>query len=162
MPESQVGQMEENARKRREKILAMKKRKTENQNGNSDTNAKDKSIIPKPELKLRSYQTETESLKRKQIDQTKPADIEANIQEQLESQKSVPTIENEIDIFKLAPKKIDFDLKRDLKNRLEKLERRTNRAVSEIVREKLKETTRKNNGSITVPEPAATEDVYSD
>ena len=74
----------------------------------------------------------------------------------------MPTIENEIDIFKLAPKKIDFDLKRDLKNRLEKLERRTNRAVSEIVREKLKETTRKNNGSITVPEPAATEDVYSD
>ena len=34
----------------------------------------------------------------------------------------------------LAPRKIDWDLKRDIAKKLEKLERRTQRAIAELVR----------------------------
>jgi coiled-coil domain-containing protein 12 len=39
----------------------------------------------------------------------------------------------------LAPKKITFDLKRAIEPRLEKLERATDRAIAELIRERLKE-----------------------
>ena len=38
----------------------------------------------------------------------------------------------------LAPRKPDWDLKRDIAKKLEKLERRTARAIGEIIRERLK------------------------
>lgn len=39
----------------------------------------------------------------------------------------------------LAPRKIDWDLKRDIAAKLEKLERRTQRAIAELIRERLQE-----------------------
>ena len=45
----------------------------------------------------------------------------------------------EIDLGNLAPRKVDWDLKRDIAKRLEKLDRRTQRAIAELIRERLKE-----------------------
>lgn len=45
----------------------------------------------------------------------------------------------EIDLGNLAPRKVDWDLKRDINKKLEKLERRTQRAIAELIRERLKE-----------------------
>lgn len=42
------------------------------------------------------------------------------------------------DISNLAPRKPDWDLKRDLAKKLEKLERRTHKAIAELIRERLK------------------------
>ena len=39
----------------------------------------------------------------------------------------------------MAPRKPDWDLKRDSAKKLEKLERRTQRAIAELIRERLKE-----------------------
>ena len=44
----------------------------------------------------------------------------------------------ELDIVNLAPRKPDWDLKRDIAKKLEKLEKRTSRAIGEIIRERLK------------------------
>ena len=41
------------------------------------------------------------------------------------------------DLGNLAPKKVDWDLKRDIGPKLEKLERRTQRAIAEMLRDKL-------------------------
>lgn len=38
----------------------------------------------------------------------------------------------------LAPRKPDWDLKRDIEKRMLKLERRTQRAIAELIRERLK------------------------
>lgn len=38
------------------------------------------------------------------------------------------------DLTTLAPRKIDWDLKRDISNKLEKLERRTQRSMAEMIR----------------------------
>lgn len=45
---------------------------------------------------------------------------------------------DEIDITNLAPRKPDWDLKRDVSKKLERLERRTQKAIAELIRERLK------------------------
>ncbi|KAJ3086526.1 Coiled-coil domain-containing protein 12, partial [Quaeritorhiza haematococci] len=42
------------------------------------------------------------------------------------------------DLFNLAPKKPDWDLKRELEKKLEKLERKTATCIATIIRERLK------------------------
>ena len=44
-----------------------------------------------------------------------------------------------MDLTSLAPRKPDWDLKRDSAKKLEKLERRTQRAIAELIRDRLKE-----------------------
>ena len=44
-----------------------------------------------------------------------------------------------MDFISLAPRKPDWDLKRDVAPKLEKLERRTQKAIAELIRERLKE-----------------------
>lgn len=43
----------------------------------------------------------------------------------------------DIDISNLAPRKVDFDLKRAINKKLQKLEKRTQKAISELIRERL-------------------------
>eukprot|EP00123_Amoebidium_parasiticum_P012015 comp21063_c0_seq1/m.28349 comp21063_c0_seq1/g.28349 ORF comp21063_c0_seq1/g.28349 comp21063_c0_seq1/m.28349 type:complete len:120 (-) comp21063_c0_seq1:438-797(-) len=43
-----------------------------------------------------------------------------------------------VDITKLAPRKPTWDLKRDLEKKIQKLERRTQRAIAELVAERLR------------------------
>lgn len=44
----------------------------------------------------------------------------------------------DIDITNLAPRKPDWDLKRDVSKKLDRLERRTQKAIAELIRERLK------------------------
>ena len=64
------------------------------------------------------------------------ATVSDRVTEQLESGKPEPIIE-EVELSALAPRKPDWDLKRDVSKKLEKLERRTQRAVAELIRELL-------------------------
>mmetsp|Transcript_885 Transcript_885/g.2625 ORF Transcript_885/g.2625 Transcript_885/m.2625 type:complete len:140 (-) Transcript_885:127-546(-) len=45
--------------------------------------------------------------------------------------------DDDVDLLNLAPQKIDWDLKRDIAPKLEKLERRTQRAIAELINERL-------------------------
>jgi len=51
-------------------------------------------------------------------------------------------VSDEVDLLNLAPRKPDWDLKRDIKVKLDKLERRTQKAIAEIIRERLKQSTK--------------------
>ena len=44
---------------------------------------------------------------------------------------------NGIDLASLAPKKPDWDLKRDVNKKLEKLDRRTQKAIVHLIRDRL-------------------------
>lgn len=68
---------------------------------------------------------------------SEPLDIADEVQTQLELLKT-PMIIDEIDISNLAPRKPDWDLKRDVSKKLEKLEKRTQRAIAELIRDRLK------------------------
>lgn len=50
----------------------------------------------------------------------------------------------DLDISSLAPRKPDWDLKRDVAKKLEKLERRTQKAIAELIWERLKEGNEEN------------------
>lgn len=54
----------------------------------------------------------------------------------------------ELDISSLAPRKPDWDLKRDVSKKLEKLERRTQKAIAELIWERLKEGASDDLGAI--------------
>uniref|UniRef100_A0A8C5SCT5 Coiled-coil domain containing 12 n=1 Tax=Laticauda laticaudata TaxID=8630 RepID=A0A8C5SCT5_LATLA len=71
------------------------------------------------------------------VPNAKPASVEDKVKEQLEAAKPELIIE-EVDLANLAPRKPDWDLKRDVAKKLEKLEKRTQRAIAELIRERLK------------------------
>nr|XP_034348878.1 coiled-coil domain-containing protein 12-like [Arvicanthis niloticus] len=89
------------------------------------------------ELRFWNYVPEDEGLKRFQIPQAKPVAVQEKVKELLEAPKSKPVIEK-VDLANLAPRKPDWDLKRDVAKKLEKLEKRTKRAITELIRERLK------------------------
>lgn len=89
------------------------------------------------ELRLRNYAPEDEDLKRRRVPQAKPVAVEEKVKEQLEAAKPEPVIE-EVGLANLAPRKPDWDLKRDVTEKLKRLERRTERAIAELIRERLK------------------------
>lgn len=64
-------------------------------------------------------------------------DVVTAMETQLETLK-VPFVVEEIDIQNLAPRKPDWDLKRDVSKKLEVLERKTQRAIAELIRDRLR------------------------
>nr|XP_009936630.1 PREDICTED: coiled-coil domain-containing protein 12 [Opisthocomus hoazin] len=89
------------------------------------------------ELRLRNYEPEDEELKKRKVPQARLASVEDTVKDQLEAAKPEPIID-EVDLANLAPRKPDWDLKRDVSKKLEKLEKRTQRAIAELIRERLK------------------------
>ena len=63
-------------------------------------------------------------------------DVSENVRDQLEEMKE-PLEVKDIDISNLAPRKVDFDLKRAINKKLQKLEKKTQKAISELIRERL-------------------------
>lgn len=65
----------------------------------------------------------------------------------------------DLDISSLAPRKPDWDLKRDVAKKLEKLERRTQKAIAELIWERLKQGAEDNLGAmVTMNENRPTDD----
>ncbi|KAK0167997.1 hypothetical protein PV327_001840 [Microctonus hyperodae] len=87
--------------------------------------------------KFRSYKPQDETLKENVLEEPKPGDVEAEVQDLLSAAKQKVVIE-ELDIASLAPRKPDWDLKRDVAKKSEKLERRTQKAIAELIIERLK------------------------
>jgi coiled-coil domain-containing protein 12 len=139
--QSNVGHLEDEAIKRRERLKALKKGelKTLNKNDSDlteDTLVENVSSFPKPIF--RNYKPRDEELKLNVLPRPELIDIENEIKGQLESGKPQPLIEKEIDLTTLAPQKIDWDLKREADKKLRILEKRTQKAIVELIRDRLK------------------------
>ncbi|XP_076651587.1 coiled-coil domain-containing protein 12 [Halictus rubicundus] len=132
MAEDNIGTLEEEALKRKERLQALKRKTEDNKENKTDTATK----LPKP--KFRSYKPQDDSLKEKVLDDAKPGNVEAEVQDQLSAANTKVVIE-ELDISNLAPRKPDWDLKRDVAKKLEKLERRMQKAIAELIRDRLKQ-----------------------
>ncbi|KAL1132583.1 hypothetical protein AAG570_010535 [Ranatra chinensis] len=132
MAEEKIGSLEEEAFKRKERLKALKRKCEESiHHENSPTDA----ALPKP--KFRSYQPVDECLKEAVIPVAKPGDVEQEVKEQLEA-AHVRVVIEDLDLTSLAPRKPDWDLKRDVTKKLERLEKRTQRAIADLIRERLK------------------------
>lgn len=84
---------------------------------------------------FRNYQSG--NISEASIGEDRAGAVESQVSHQLELMKTQIVIE-EIDIANLAPRKPDWDLKRDVTKKLERLERRTQKAIAELIRDRLK------------------------
>uniref|UniRef100_A0A1A7YYV7 Coiled-coil domain containing 12 n=1 Tax=Iconisemion striatum TaxID=60296 RepID=A0A1A7YYV7_9TELE len=141
--ELHVGSLQEQALKRKERLKALRDKKSygqeeDDEEPESKKAATEENIEDKHrELKLRNYTPEDQELKERQVPKVKPASVEDKVKDQLEAANPEPIIE-EVDLANLAPRKPDWDLKRDVAKKLEKLERRTQRAIAELIRDRLR------------------------
>ncbi|KAI0979824.1 hypothetical protein GJ496_000995 [Pomphorhynchus laevis] len=98
--------------------------------------------FPKPIF--RSYLPLDKDLRQLMIPAVKPADTNEMLSDRLSnrnSKSSQEVEESEINAATaLQPKMIDWDLKRDSMKKMKKLERRTQNAIAQLVRQRLKET----------------------
>ena len=133
--DSSVGSLEDNAAKRKERLAALKRKlqKDPSNEGHEDKDG-DESL---PAPIFRSYKPQAPELQDNALDTEEPKLIEDQIQDSLAAGEETTMID-ELDITNLAPRKPDWDLKRDIAKKLEKLEKRTARAIGEIIRERLK------------------------
>ena len=129
-----VGKLSEEAARRKERLLAMKNRtKTSGEDPPAKKLAQGE-MLPKPVF--RSYKPSDETLKEAVLPKAQPIDVVDIVKDQLEASKPEPVVE-EIELTTLAPRKPDWDLKRDVAKKMEKLERRTQRAIAELIRDRL-------------------------
>ncbi|XP_063076368.1 coiled-coil domain-containing protein 12 [Engraulis encrasicolus] len=145
--EKPVVSLQEQALKRKERLKALRDKQLQGGRDTQDVEPERKRVLEAPdleteedrhrELKLRNYTPEDEELKERQVPKAKPASVEDKVKDQLEAAIPEPIIE-EVDLANLAPRKPDWDLKRDVAKKLEKLERRTQKAIAELIRERLK------------------------
>ncbi|XP_057689570.1 coiled-coil domain-containing protein 12 [Corythoichthys intestinalis] len=138
-----VGSLQEQALKRKERLKALRDKQLHGrEQGDGEPEHKRANLEEEtPEhrhrdLKLRNYTPEDDELKERQIPKAKPASVEDKVKDQLKAANPEPIIE-EVDLANLAPRKPDWDLKRDVAKKLEKLARRTQRAIAELIRDRL-------------------------
>ncbi|KAK8779375.1 coiled-coil domain-containing protein 12 [Amblyomma americanum] len=133
-----VGSLEEQALKRKERLRALREKKAgANDAGTGEDKASSHESLPKPVF--RSYRPEDDALKESVLPDASPAAIEEEIKHKI-AVGDPEDLAKEVDLASLAPRKPDWDLKRDVSKKLEKLERRTKRAIAELIRERLGST----------------------
>lgn len=95
-----------------------------------DLSAAKESEDDKPVLKFRNYVVQDKKIDHEKVAPAQPPTIEE------------PTVDRQPEklpqeelLINVAPKKANWDLKRDIAARLDKLERRTQKAILEILRE---------------------------
>ncbi|XP_017076268.1 coiled-coil domain-containing protein 12 [Drosophila eugracilis] len=131
MDNNGVGKLTAESLKRKERL--QKLREQAQSKGGDATESNEK--LPKPIF--RSYKPQNENTDGEVLPQEPTGNIETAVEDQL-SLLQQPMVIDEIDITNLAPRKPDWDLKRDASKKLERLERRTQKAIAELIRERLK------------------------
>ena len=140
-----VGSLELEAQKRRDRLKGLRKEaepvsaenSTEkNSAENSTTDPSTEQSAALPQAKFRSYVPKLPELQDSVVAKLPPMDVAGMVQDQLEA--ALPTdLPEDMELTNLAPRKPDWDLKRDVAKSLDRLERRTQRAVAELIRERL-------------------------
>ncbi|KAF9287724.1 mRNA splicing factor [Linnemannia elongata] len=121
--------MDEASKKRKERLEQLKKRKLESTGGGDSVS-----------MSFRNYTPVNETLKDQESKITTPADIGDTVEKKMEGvvekviQEEDEKRAKDVDIFTLAPKKPNWDLKRDIEPQLLKLEKKTRAAVIELIR----------------------------
>nr|CAG4645290.1 EOG090X0KZ2 [Leptodora kindtii] len=126
-----VGKLESEALKRKQRLEAMRQQK---QSENNQQRGSESISLPKPQF--RSYKPLDEDLQKSTVAAAQPEEMDVDIKTTLDK-ASDPVVIDELDLVNLAPRKPDWDLKRDVAKKLAKLDKRTQRAIAILIRERL-------------------------
>jgi len=135
-----VGHLDEEARKRKERLQSLKRKANPTDTGNVTTVTE---VLPTPTF--RSYNPTDDNLKELKLPKAMPESVEDKIE--MDVDVNQPELVTEIDLTNLAPRKVDWDLKRNIQKKLDKLEKRTQRSVAELIRERIKESIQEDSAS---------------
>jgi len=136
---SNIGNLEDEALRRKERLKALKRGDLKTVPSDQPDQTEQENILKElPKPIFRNYTPKDDVLKPGVLPKPNLIEIENAIKEQLASGKPEPLIEKEIDLTTLAPQKIDWDLKRDVEKKLRLLEKRTQRAIVDLIKERLK------------------------
>ncbi|ORX41124.1 cwf18 pre-mRNA splicing factor-domain-containing protein [Kockovaella imperatae] len=124
---------------RKERLIALRKRKLESEQGNGGPSHF--------AFKQRNFDPETRQSRKRDgpgddtVEKAVEGLAEQIIKEDEEKRKE------ELDLFNIQPRRANWDLKRDMTNRMSKLERRTNEAIATIFRQRLQSMKKDNPGA---------------
>ncbi|KAJ8918628.1 hypothetical protein NQ315_013134 [Exocentrus adspersus] len=135
---NKIGRLEDEALKRKERLRALKRKRESGKPSENGTTSSESDTLPKPVF--RNYQPADDGLNELAVVPAKPGDVTSEVKDQLQAAESEIVID-QLDVSSLAPRKPDWDLKRDVAKKLAKLERQTQKAIAELIRERLKEKT---------------------
>ncbi|EAA13568.4 AGAP004668-PA [Anopheles gambiae str. PEST] len=129
-----IGRLQEEALKRKNRLKELRHKRNHEELQQIMVNEVSANI-PKPVFRNYKHVTEYEIQESSAI-ANQAGIVEKQIDVQLEMM-TTPIVIDEIDIVNLAPRKPDWDLKRDVSKKLEKLDRKTQKAIAEIIRDRL-------------------------
>jgi len=134
-----VGHMADEAKRRKERLRELKQKlmggRAKTSTDQASNRARD---APLPKPVFRSYNPTDEKFQEALAPKARAIDIEEQIADTLQHSVVKPVVEDDVDLTSLAPRKPDWDLKRDVASKLAKLERRTHRAIAELILDRLK------------------------
>ncbi|WWD20600.1 hypothetical protein CI109_105076 [Kwoniella shandongensis] len=119
---------------RKERLIALRRRK-EAADAGDGTNGGPSHFA----FKQRNFDPETRTLRKRgeedEVEDTVEKAVEG-LAEQIIKEDEEKRKE-ELDLFNIQPKRVNWDLKRDMTNRMAKLDRKTNEAIATIFRQRL-------------------------
>merc|ERR1719321_1642895 len=89
----------------------------------------------KRELKFRNYVPRTAELKELVLPAVSTTELETSIDKEIE--EAIETAENEDAVMAIAPKKPNWDLKREVERKMVVLNARTDRAIVQLIRQRI-------------------------
>ncbi|KAI9595937.1 mRNA splicing factor [Syncephalis fuscata] len=142
--------MEDAAKKRKERLQALRAAKEAVDAGERPTANADSDVIMESGQTLRnpvddnnSKFMDTEESEALKPRKRGPSDLDATVEKAMAGITDKTIAEEaernkeDMDLFHLAPKKANWDLKRDVEKKLSKLERRTQASIIELIRQRL-------------------------
>lgn len=123
----------ENAQARKTRLLTLRKRR-------AGEMAEDETENAEPLIKNRNFDPETRTLKKRGDEDVEMEDtVERNVEGLAEQiiKEDAEKRAQELDLFNIAPKRANWDLKREMAKKLAKLDRKTQEAIHTLIRQRL-------------------------
>ncbi|KAF7793264.1 hypothetical protein EIP86_004375 [Pleurotus ostreatoroseus] len=121
----------ETSETRKARLIALRKRKA--------GDAVEDSEVAEPVIKHRTYDPETKTLKKRTDEDVEMDTVETRIEGLAEKiiEEDTQQRAQDLDLHSIAPKRPNWDLKRDLDKKLARLERKTQEAIHTLIRQRL-------------------------
>ncbi|ORY29627.1 cwf18 pre-mRNA splicing factor-domain-containing protein [Naematelia encephala] len=119
---------------RKERLIALRKRKQAAETGNGANGGPSHFAF-----KQRNYDPETRQHRKREAGEAGEDTVENAVEGLAEQiiREDEEKRKEELDLFNIQPRRANWDLKRDMTNRMSKLERKTNEAIATIFRQRL-------------------------
>ncbi|KAI6176893.1 Coiled-coil domain-containing protein 12 [Aphelenchoides bicaudatus] len=135
LEEFQLSELEKKAQERSERLKALRAKRT--LGNNTEEDGENSGPFDTMNLIRRSYQPVNAGAAEVDKEIQDAMKATSDIVEQIIDDSKNLALGDNLDVSTIAPRKVDWDLRRGIQEQLEKLERKTDKAINTLVRQKL-------------------------